>query len=290
MKNRNYPCLSVFFVSFLCCLGTNFARAEKLFDFRFNEKGVLARSATDAKSSVPLTLQNAEGEASDLHGPGGSGVSGKPGDFAFDCTSATGMGRVPDKSPAAAPANYVGPVAITEQELDVLNGLQSYTIQGWFKTEAGMINGIARLVHVPSAYELGKTVLDLGANPNGGTLLFESKVPTPHRSAPINVRAIPQAFSMIDTWVFFALTYKDNEFTYYVGGTVDTVARAGVGEGEGALGNVATVLTIGNTPVRNRPFKGWIDNIRVYGSRDDASGALSISDLETLRVIDVRGL
>jgi hypothetical protein len=38
-----------------------------------------------------------------------------------------------------------------------------------------------------------------------------------------------------------------------------------------------------------RPFKGWIDNVRVFGSLTDDSGALSLEQLDELRQADVRG-
>lgn len=290
MTKNLYKSPRVLITSILLGLGTSSANAEKLLEFRFNEKGSFAASSSDSKARLTLSLINAEGDPADLHGSGGSGVSGKSGDLAFDCTSATGMGRAPDNLPPPAPKNYIGPVAVAEDDSTVLCGLKSYTVQGWFKTDGEYLNRLARLVQFNNALDPSKTLLELGSNVNGGTLFLGITTPTETRRENVDTKGIPNAYNMVNQWVFFALTYSKHEFTFYVGDTVNTVARAGVSKGDGATGDVTTVLSIGNTVVPRRPFKGWIDNIRVYGSVDEESGALSINDLEMLRQLDARGL
>jgi hypothetical protein len=103
------------------------------------------------------------------------------------------------------------------------------------------------------------------------------------------VRATPNAFWMIDTWVFFAVTYSKDTFTFYVGSTAETVARAGVSASPGKTADIRATLQIGNVANRQRPFKGWMDNVRIYGAKSGESGALSLQDLEVLRLRDVRG-
>jgi len=291
MKKTRCQSLRFLTVSTLLCLCPSSSHAEKLLEFRFNKPGTFAPSSPDALSPLVLSLKNPEGNLVDLHGQKGSGVSGKSGDRAFDCTSATGMGKVSDKLPQPAPATYIGPVAIAEDETSLLSGLKSYTIQGWFKTDGSVITGVARLVHFANAQDsAGKTVIDLAGNLNGGTLFLGITTPTATRKEPVDTKAFYNAYDMVNQWVFFALTYRKNEFSFYVGDAVNTAALAGVSKGDGATGDVPTILSIGNTQTPKRPFKGWIDNIRIYGSADEEKGALSISDLEMLRKLDASGL
>jgi hypothetical protein len=63
----------------------------------------------------------------------------------------------------------------------------------------------------------------------------------------------------------------------------------------GALPNFGSnEIIIANASVRgdenNRAFDGWMDNIRIFGSKTDASGSLSREQLEWLRTKDVLNL
>ncbi len=111
MKTRLAQTLRLLGLTSVICAALCPARAEKLFDFGFNESGPFATSAVDAKSQIALILKNAKGDSADLHGPGGSGVSGKANDRAFDASSASGMGKgVGDATDPGRGINY-GPVA-----------------------------------------------------------------------------------------------------------------------------------------------------------------------------------
>jgi len=83
MKNRLVQTLRLLTLPALFYAALCPARAEKLFDFGFNESGPFAISALDSKSQIALVLKNAKGDSADLHGPAGSGVSGKPNDRAL---------------------------------------------------------------------------------------------------------------------------------------------------------------------------------------------------------------
>jgi hypothetical protein len=150
----------------LFCAALCPARAEKLFDFGFNESGPFATSAVDAKSQIALVLKNSKGDSADLHGPAGSGVSGKPNDRAFDASSAQGMGKgVGDASDPSRGINY-GPVASADEDTGLVSGLESYTIQGWFKADREVLGQVARLVCF--SIDGGRSaVMDLGGNSTG---------------------------------------------------------------------------------------------------------------------------
>jgi hypothetical protein len=286
MKTRLAYTLRLLGFAPLICAALSSARAEKLFDFGFNESGPFAISAVDAKSQIALILKNAKGNSADLHGPAGSGVSGKANDRAFDASSATGMGKgMGDASDPGRGINY-GPVASADEDTGLASGLESYTIQGWLKADREVLGQVARLVCF--SIDGGKSaIIDLGANSTGGTLYYGNGANG--EAAKVNIRATPNAFWMIDTWVFFAVTYANDTFTFYVGSTAETVARAGVSACPGKTADIRATLQIGNVANRQRPFKGWMDNVRIYGSKSGESGALSLQDLEALRLRDVRG-
>jgi hypothetical protein len=105
------------------------------------------------------------------------------------------------------------------------------------------------------------------------------------------------AYAATNTWIFFAVSYdgtqSTNNVTFYRG-TLDGSLTA-VGTASAAAGTVNTnllttpVLLIGNNGGNGtlaRPFDGWLDNVQIYGSTTDASGALSKSALQNM-VTDV---
>lgn len=126
----------------------------------------------------------------------------------------------------------------------------------------------------------------------------------------VNAASTGNTYAAADTWVFFAIAYDGtqtaNNLKFYRGFRNDAEAQA-VGAAGAALTLVTTVtnnrgttndnsgpLAIGNrlggfggvsTP--DRPFQGLLDNLRIHGSKTDASGALASADLESLRANDV---
>jgi hypothetical protein len=48
-------------------------------------------------------------------------------------------------------------------------------------------------------------------------------------------------------------------------------------------------LYVGNSPSADRPFDGLLDNIRIFGSKTDATGALTQTQVETVRAGDAYG-
>jgi hypothetical protein len=46
-------------------------------------------------------------------------------------------------------------------------------------------------------------------------------------------------------------------------------------------------LIVGNSGGNDRPFKGYIDDIRFFGNSNDGSGALDVTRLEALRQADI---
>lgn len=250
---------------------------EKILDFSFDGSDFEETSGRGATGDLTLKFLATDRTPADLHSAAGGGVSGKPGDKALDLTSALAMG--------GQESTPTGPVAISPSTA-CLGGLTSFTIQGWFKGEGQAIQGLARLVsYRPSTggEEAGLGVYSslapgwlnfqgMGANESEGK--FRSRL----------------AFDRADEWYFFAITYASSTTTFYSGTTSDSVEVRGTVQGVTLEAVPPTgEVTVGNMKYGMRPFKGWIDNVRVFGSLTDDTGALSMEQLDELRLADVRG-
>jgi hypothetical protein len=103
-------------------------------------------------------------------------------------------------------------------------------------------------------------------------------------------------YADIREWIFFAVTYDgtatSGNVRFYKGSRTNSVAlleTRTLNQGR-ALAN-ANQITIGNATSDgslNRPFDGWLDDVRIFGSKDNASGVLSLQQLEWLRNKDVQ--
>lgn len=238
--------------------------------YNFNQTGTsVSNSGT---STEALALANYSGTATDLHSADALGVSGRPGDRAFDNSASTGMGNV-----------GTGGYGKTTSAISTdLGALKSFTIQGWYKTDGTVIGAGAQLVN----YKNGSSGFLVNAS-NTGNLSLEVN--------GVGAYGSGTAYSAVSEWTFFAVTYDGTKTTgnvkFYVGSTSSTVALAytlNLNGGTMVLPGGTTSLGIGNnygTP--NRPFDGLIDDVRIYGSTTDASGVLSLTELESIRSLDV---
>ncbi len=267
-------CLQVFL---LACAPLVHAR-EKILDFSFDGSDYEETTGRGATEALTLKFVGTDRGPVDLHSAGGEGVSGKPGDKALDLTSALTMG--------GQDSTRAGPVAISPITT-CLGGLTSFTLQGWFKGDDQAIQGLARLISYRPSNSGGEesgfglysslspgrlNFQGMGANESGGKF----------RSQP--------AFNQANEWLFFAITYASSIMTFYAGTTTEPVEVRGIVEGV-PLDPVppSGEISVGNMKFGMRPFKGWIDNVRVFGSLSDDTGALSRQQLEELREADVRG-
>ncbi len=235
-------------------------------EYRFNETGIFAPST--GIDQTMLTLRNFGYLPSDLHSREGDGVSGRPGDRAFNNSDSTRMGTGGDGGVADSPS--VGSIG----------GLKSVTFQGWLKCE------LEQLTHAPRIIETG---IDLGLNGLAdGRLVFYAN----------GVSATGSGFGEVGEWFFFAVTFDGttnaNNVLFYKGSTTSNVTRVSSSPGNpSSVASATPHLKIGNSDtggLNKRPFDGWIDNIRIFGSRTDTSGVLSQNQLERLRIKDVLNL
>lgn|GEM_PF-5562488 len=112
----------------------------------------------------------------------------------------------------------------------------------------------------------------------------------------MNFDSNPSTYTAVGSWVFFAVTFDnsgpgDAVVTFYIGGVdtpvsvASTALTGNVGDFKAGTRN----LTVGNVSSNNgefgtnRAFKGYIDNIGLWGAAEDGSGALTLAQLESLR-------
>jgi len=252
-----------------------------ILEYRFNETGTyLINSGSCVIDPVVLRTFDSNRKLIDLHSGTGFGVSGVLNDKALDNTS-SGIGQ-----------NNTGRAALSVPTgIFEIHGLQSFTLSGWFKTKKSLrLENNATLI---SHYDNGQGfVLDV---PQQGQLCLT--VDNMKVQSPIG------AYAVVDEWVFFAVTYDGTRSTenvnFYVGlknSPVSEVTKpltmdAGVVDTNAFfMAENFDRFVIGNYRTSyNRPFKGYLDNIRIFGSKTDASGVLLQEHLEEIRREDVAG-
>lgn len=247
---------------------TGFAAPVPVYEFTFNETGSTA--ANTGSLNADGTLMNSSGVATDLHSADGTGVTGLPGDRAFDNTASTAMG-------SSGTGGRVDIAAATS-----LHGAEAITIVGWFKTAGETPIGSAAYL-----FDLGTT----GGGNAGLTLVGDSNA-----SVRLNVYgqtasgsqfvvSAANSFTETEEWIFIAATYDstvsgEHNVKIYKGTLNDAVQL--VASGEITVGKLSTTasktVAIGNVSGGAiRPFDGFIDDLRVYDA------ALDLTELESLR-------
>ena len=184
-------------MTFLATLATAPAHASHLLGYGFNETGTSAAADGSASTagSPTLNLIGNSGSPADLHAGPGSGVSGAPGDRAFDNTASTGILTASRGQHAA--------------DFNPIDGLTSFTLGGWFKLPSTATESIGRQA---ALIENGTiSVLDPlagfrlrgGSRADSGTL--ELRV---NRDFEVESTA---AYTEIGEWVNFAVTYDGTQ-------------------------------------------------------------------------------
>ncbi|MEI6035370.1 MAG: LamG-like jellyroll fold domain-containing protein [Verrucomicrobiae bacterium] len=259
------------------------AKAGKILDFSFNGSGTEEASGRGASDTLKLMLLDSRKMEVDLHSEDGGGVSGKPGDKALNLTSAEGMGAVVDGP------EVKGPVAKGERQTDALSSMVSYTVQGWFKTDGDPIRGVARLIDC-TMDGVSAPLLAIWSTVSPGTIYFTVSNPEVDSGSKAPASKY-SAFKQQNEWVFFAITYSQDNgaIHFYTGGSERSVSSINSVVAHAKTSDISCTPYIGNTRGFNRPFKGFIDNLRIFGSKTDDSGALSIEALEELRTKDIGG-
>lgn len=244
---------------------------EPIVEYQFNVPGTnLASTGQVTDESASLNSRNPGNTAQQYNGEPGAGLTGDRDDFALDFSDATGMGINFEGGWARVGSNDVLP------ELDEL---QSYTVQGWFKTAEGQPIGNTVELMQSHGKEGGWKLT--AVDPGKLRLFVDGE----------NVIASDPAWNTGGEWVFFAATYdgsqKKDNVRFYVGSKEEEVRLVSTHDlARGKVDRDRSRLMV-NRP--DRPLKGLYDNVRVYGSKDDASGALDVEAIEKIRAQDVSG-
>ncbi len=239
-----------------------------LLSYNFNESsGTTALNAGSLGSAGNLTMRNSLGAVVDRHGVAGSGVSGSAGDRAFH--------------------NHYGQA--NAASLPAINGLESLTIAGWFKTvTTDPIVAIER-IFFNNQFSPTAAGFDLSFNgSNSGRLLMTLWDGT----GATATAASNASFNAKQEWVFFAVTWErtSRAINFYVGSLDGPVVSAGstvaasIGVTGTNPGNFALSNLGDHAGAYPRPYNGFLDNIALWGSQTDSSGALSQADLEAFRM------
>jgi hypothetical protein len=253
-------------------LAANDAAASHLLGYSFNDTPGSASAAPNgsAAGSAPSLGVVAPG----VIGANGSGVSGLPGDRAFDNSAASGMGGTTNSS---------GGRATHSADFAAIDGLLRFTISGWFKTAGTTpIGGNAVLV----ANRSGVAGFSLHGDPNTpGNLVL----------AVDNGSNTSSGFAATGEWVHFAVTYDGTALQpgpnvfFYAGGIGSPLALVGSGTNTNGSGNdpvsdETAPLTLGARvlfgTVDADPFDGLIDNFRLWGE------VVPVATLESIRMND----
>ena len=241
-----------------CLLAGSLARAQTpALDFTFQD----APGTTTASSgsvAVSLTMFNAAGVATDLHGAVGSGVNGPAnGYIAMDFTSAPNYGGAngPYANVISSPALNFG--AITK-----------FTVTEWFKEDAYQppVNGLlgrmfvlgdgAAATDINAANTIGmkwqqpnQWNVSIGTGNPTATAIFASNLPT-------------------NTWLFMGIVYDGTNVYIYQGTDTSTAQLISTTSAPGLTETIGTAgtggLYIGNRNTHQRAFAGWIDQFQFY--------------------------
>jgi fibronectin-binding autotransporter adhesin len=269
----------------------NVLAATPILEYRFNETGTTAAGSCPTN---PIALSNANGTIADLHSADGTGVSNLPGDRAFDNTASSRMGKGNNSPNAGGIAN--------QGDLAAIDKLASLTLQGWFKTVAGTtIGGFGRLFdnHDDKITPQGGFELWGGSRSS-----FTSGTPTDPGKLTLllnqdEVSTTTAAYQDQNTWVFFAVSYDGtlmtNNVKFFKGKKDSSVALVDtLTLNQGTVNEDEIGLGLGNrlrpNGFRDRPFDGFLDNMRIFGTPTGKGGVLSQSELEALRIRDVSNL
>jgi len=256
----------------LSCVGSLVAAfatrgADPLLEFTFNDSGPTTEVTMRSLWDWPLAFQTQDGATADWHGALGTGVSGQSADRAFDNSAATGMGSGGLGGRAFGVPHDTTP-------------LDSVTFSGWFRASGVSIGGFARLFFWDGPRQVF-------AYPDS-SLYFAADG---NRSIGSDA-----AYTEVDEWVFFAVTFDGTQ-------TTDNV-RFWKGTRSNAVSLVSTrslpagpfdpgyyQFAIGNSYSNSsptQPLDGWLDNFRLHGGQG-TNGLLSLQELENLRAQDVTG-
>lgn len=208
------------------------ANAEaQLLEYTFNTPGPTQTNTGSLGGSLSTKAFGGD----DANYVGGTGVSGFPGDYALDLTSAQSNGNGPYAAGSGA-----------------LGAMTSMTISGWAR------NGVS-----PSGYDARIFTNRTGANG------FELTLAGTQFTLNIGGTNITGGgfynFTSSD-WKFWAVTFDGatGAVNFYFGGTTGTLTLFSTTTSVTTINASTTNYVLGNISAGSRAFDGQIDNFRLY--------------------------
>lgn len=259
--------------------------AAPILSYQFDTVNGTFDTPSTGTNTTAARLLAPDGAAADQRTADGGGVSGLAGDRAFDNSGSGAHG-----SSGNTTSNGRGRAYHTADN-DAVDSLQSFTLTGWFNTASTPTNNL-RIYHNSNqtgGFDLiadsGTLRIGVNQNPTAGGI--------PSRTG---------AYNTLNQWVFFAVTYDGsagatNNVHFYYGTKTSSITDQsdsnlatdlGVTYNQGTAADETVPLSIGNqnvgTGTTYRPFDGLLDDMRIYGSKTDATGALTMTELEAVRL------
>lgn len=245
--------------------------------FDFN-KGTGTVSLCNGSNAVEAALFDGDKKPANLYSADAAGPTGKPGDFALNIAkTTTAMGANGKSGGVAKVANASG----------LLGSIKSFTVTGWFNASSTP-DAAARLVEYTDPLNGGFTV---AVGKRTLTLSLNKKMlSTPYR--PDNCfNDSPES-----RWIFFAVTFdgaKTSDNVAFYGGTLNAQADL-VSTQTTDVTEIPDIprnawIAIGNNGGGIRPFHGLLDNISIYCSAEDSSGALTLNQIREIHQANLAG-
>lgn len=249
---------------------------QELLHYPFNDKDLQSTTTSDkGPNKHTLSMYSVDGEPSASQT--GPGVSGRQEDHSFNNSSATGMGLDGQGG--------WGEVAIPADATIWEKGFASFTVTGWFQATQTKPTGTARIVYVQPS--LGGTAMAIWATGGGRLELRLGKAEDGGQSEPVFGGETGE-------WNYFAVTFdgtkSSNNVRYYAGSESSDVREVGTGSASvdkwlpAKDGSRAPIFIVANGGKDiQRPFQGFIDELRLFGAESGPGGALSLERLEEIR-------
>lgn len=208
-----------------------------------------AATSTGTNTSATASLKNLSGTAANLYDADGSGVSGLPGDRAINVSA--GLLQLAHSASSTA-----------------LDGLTSFTLAGWYKTNSGLAGG--------------NRLFDYTSGTNGIILFGDGSTGAATSQLSLQVNGTNIAISdgsytaNNGEWVFFAvsvnLTAGNKTATFYQGTATSLATSITATINTTNLNNTSSItapasaalLNIGNSGGFNRAVNGSLDNMAVF--------------------------
>lgn len=176
---------------------------------------------------------------------------------------------------------------------NALDGMQSFTVAFWMKKTAAFGALSARMVSKRGDFWLDgweicssddkvpdRLVGFIGEH-SGYGVLYRDHV----------------GYGTINQWIFVAMTFdgSTHQVAFYEGTETTPVSLVSPGVGDGDIAKnpyaeATAALTMGSGLYGLSAFQGYLDNIRIWGSKTESSAVLTLAELETYRLNDTKSV